>query len=347
MSTIKAQWKKERLNEESPLTRYSTTLRQQQCRLVLHASCYFCSTEQSTSYLLVCCSRATTTTHAPLPSLLEKNKKKTIATKALTCIRSINQQQATTTTMFDTPKTTKNDGVQTISICPSPPRPKANLVNANTPSPVRMSLLSSNVDRRPAQLLSLPIGQSTSTFFSLASDSPSLAALTSDEIDDESSPFLSSELEFVLVTPSVVTRPIFYYPGRVPPAAAVRNMNAANAANVAPQSVYPGFRLQPRRSSSWVYMSFVSLRRCCYSWHCSISLDNRGIQSLAKYIQDKNIRRSKILYHVLYQTTWNWPNFVYISYAHHLSATAITLWAFCRLKLVSRFERWMWFSSSG
>jgi len=113
-----------------------------------------------------------------------------------------------------------------------------------------MSLLSSNVDRRPAQLLSLPIGQSTSTFFSLASDSPSLAALTSDEIDDESSPFLSSELEFVLVTPSAVTRPIFYYPGRVPPAAAVRNNNAANAANVAPQSVYPGFRLQPRRSSS-------------------------------------------------------------------------------------------------
>eukprot|EP00985_Skeletonema_marinoi_P023648 scaffold15862_cov86-Skeletonema_marinoi.AAC.1 len=155
--------------------------------------------------------------------------------------------------MFDTPKTTKNDGVQTISICPSPPRPKANLVNANTPSPVRMSLLSPNVDRRPAQLLSLPIGQSTSTFFSLASDSPSLAALTStsDEIDDESSPFLSSELEFVLVTPSAVTRPIFYYPGRVPPpAAAVRNNNAANAANVAPQSVYPGFRLQPRRSSS-------------------------------------------------------------------------------------------------
>eukprot|EP00984_Skeletonema_dohrnii_P011143 scaffold4429_cov81-Skeletonema_dohrnii-CCMP3373.AAC.6 len=155
--------------------------------------------------------------------------------------------------MFDTPKTTKNEGAQTVSICPSPPRPKANFVNANTPSPVRMSLLSSNVDRRPVQLLSLhiAIGQSTSTFFSLASDSPSLSALTTDEIDDESSSFLSSELGFVLVAPSAVTTttPILYHPGREP-AAAVRNNNAANAANGAPQSVYPGFRLQPRRSSS-------------------------------------------------------------------------------------------------
>jgi len=140
--------------------------------------------------------------------------------------------------MFDTPKTTKNEGLH--STCPSPPRPKTNFVITNTPSSVRQSSVPLTVRRDPpTQLLSLSRGPPTSTFTSLASDSPSLTLMH--DKDEEYSSSSSSENGFFLLSPAGATRPIFYYP------TAVRNNSTTNAV---PQSRYPVIRLQPRRSSS-------------------------------------------------------------------------------------------------
>ncbi|KAL7499890.1 hypothetical protein ACHAWT_008738 [Skeletonema menzelii] len=145
--------------------------------------------------------------------------------------------------MFDTPKTTKNDGDQSEE-CPPPPRPNANL--ANLPSSVGLPLSSSSSDhqrlqRRPAPLLSLSRRQTSSsmvTFSSLASDRPSLS-LTSDD-DSSLSSSRSSEQDFFLAAPAA-RRPIVHYDPVL-----LRNNNIVD---VVPQGYYPVIRLQPRRSS--------------------------------------------------------------------------------------------------
>jgi len=123
--------------------------------------------------------------------------------------------------MFDTPKTSQNEGLH--STCPSPPRPKTNFVNTNTPSSVRQSSVPSAVHRDPPAR-----GPPTSTFTSLASDGPSLTLMHDDE-DEECSSSSSSENGFFLLSPAGATRPIFYYP------TAVRNNSTTNAV---PQSRY-------------------------------------------------------------------------------------------------------------
>jgi hypothetical protein len=151
--------------------------------------------------------------------------------------------------MFDTPPTNSEANNYYSATCPSPPRPNQNFVPvASSAAALQLAIhepRSITLPRRislprRASLLPPPLSRvtSTSTFTSLASDSPQSLTLTFDDVIAASSSELSG---FILAAPSASRRlsssnyPVF------------RGNNNAAAAPQDPRS--PIIKLQPRRSA--------------------------------------------------------------------------------------------------